>query len=1004
MNYRTSMKPLFSVMVLWVIAGGTLFAAADSVVVRTSFEGSDLPAYSVGSVAGQNNWSIAGGEGKIVADPAAAHAGANGLKMVTASALGVLYTPFSGTVQGPGGILYFDCYIKIAASSGKEFTMNVNDLFGGSQKRAAVVDFSVPVSGTGSIRIYNGGSKVVIAPYAIGTWYRISGKLNFNDSIYQVCVNAGTAVTAQFREPYYAKGSGSRPAGTKEFHQILFNLGADDNTGTVDAAVDELYVGSAIPQGVTFGAVVVKYKVSVMQPDVGTITLAPSGSSFDAGTTVRATLSLPGGYKNLGWTGDVSGTDTMVTFQVATNMSIGATVGVDSTHPPKTYRVTVTQPSYGAITLSSNGVAANSFYMYSKVTATLVLPPGYRNNGWRGALSGTELVKSFTLLSDTTLTAEVLPPLAGSRKTFSTASAFKAAMALAAAGDTLELTNGTYDVGTISPDSGSISGTAENPILIRAANRGAVELNGSSAFDLRFSAYITIEGFVFTGSASTAVRTECSHHIRITRNVFRMTEAASNKWILIGGYYRQPLPLSHHNRIDHNRFENKTQPGNFITIDGSPQTINSIDNPFCASSQNDRIDHNYFKKSGPRIDNGMESIRVGWSKLSLTSGYTVVEENLFEDCDGDPEIISVKSCDDTIRFNTFRRSLGTLSLRHGNRSTACGNFFFGEGKTTQYTDPATGSTSTIGTGGIRFYGDDHRIYNNYFENLTGDRWDAAITITNGDQDYPSTSLDGHFRPRRAVVAFNTMVNNAHNIQIGYTGSGYAKPPQDITIANNLITGSQFELVKILTAPISTVFSGNIMFPVSGATLGMTAGAAEARVVDPLLERRDSLWRLSGASPAIDAAVGIYEFIDIDMDGQLRPGLKDVGADELSVTPKIHRPLLAQDVGPDAPEMTVTTVSGRDLPPVPLPAVLFPNYPNPFNPSTMIHFVTPFSGVARLGVFSLLGQEVAVIFNGRVESGHLYRAVFDARGLASGLYFARLEFGGRLNAQKMILAK
>ncbi|MEL6824276.1 MAG: chondroitinase-B domain-containing protein, partial [Calditrichota bacterium] len=42
--------------------------------------------------------------------------------------------------------------------------------------------------------------------------------------------------------------------------------------------------------------------------------------------------------------------------------------------------------------------------------------------------------------------------------------------------------------------------------------------------------------------------------------------------------------------------------------------------------------------------------------------------------------MSVKTCDNIIRYNTFRRSKGTLSLRHGNRNVVDGNFFLGEGK------------------------------------------------------------------------------------------------------------------------------------------------------------------------------------------------------------------------------------------------------------------------------------------------------------------------------------
>ncbi len=146
---------------------------------------------------------------------------------------------------------------------------------------------------------------------------------------------------------------------------------------------------------------------------------------------------------------------------------------------------------------------------------------------------------------------------------------------------------------------------------------------------------------------------------------------------MVGGYYADPSLLSHHNRIDHNIFRDKQTLGNFITIDGGDVV-----------SQHDRIDHNYFYNIGPRAENEKEAIRVGWSELSLTDGYTVIEYNLFERCDGDPEIVSIKSSKDTVRYNTFRASQGSLTLRHGNGSVVYGNFFLGEGRE--------------GTGGVAF--------------------------------------------------------------------------------------------------------------------------------------------------------------------------------------------------------------------------------------------------------------------------------------------------------------
>jgi len=231
--------------------------------------------------------------------------------------------------------------------------------------------------------------------------------------------------------------------------------------------------------------------------------------------------------------------------------------------------LTLHQPSVGFISLSPSAVSDSSYYSYTKITASLSLPSGYRNNGWTGALSGTGLSKSFTMTKDTMLGVDVQPLAAGTRKIFSSASAFKSAVLGASPGDTIELTDGIYNIGNCSPDSAVLIGIPTMPIVIRAQNRGKVELNGSSAFDFKFAEYTTVEGFVFTGNPGTVIRTECCNNIRITRNVFRLSETTSGKWILIGGRYNIARALSHHNRVDYNLFEEKHQLGNYVTIDGS---------------------------------------------------------------------------------------------------------------------------------------------------------------------------------------------------------------------------------------------------------------------------------------------------------------------------------------------------------------------------------------------------------------------------------------------------
>jgi hypothetical protein len=65
-----------------------------------------------------------------------------------------------------------------------------------------------------------------------------------------------------------------------------------------------------------------------------------------------------------------------------------------------------------------------------------------------------------------------------------------------------------------------------------------------------------------------------------------------------------------------------------------------------------------------------------------------------------------------------------------------------------------------------------------------------------------------------------------------------------------------------------------------------------------------------------------------------------------------------------------------------------NYPNPFNPSTRIPFTVSREERVALEVFNILGQRVAVLADGVMQAG-AYNAVFDAKGLASGVYIYRL---------------
>ena len=961
-----------------LIAGiSFLFLASISLnaqdILVTSFETN-----TAGTIHGQGDWILEDGSANITSTTEMVHSGSQGLQFMADNQQLVVHNiTFQGDEQGVSGIVYLDMFVKINSMAIKDFAISGYDLFGGgSEKRTFVMEFDTPEGTSGSAQMFNGGSRLYLGNYNFGEWNRLSARIDYVNAGYQVIYNGSDAVSGSFRETYTPTASGTRPAGVKEYHGLRFNLGYDSATGSLDAALDDIYIGTTPIADVQFPELIITRTLEFEQPAIGSISVEPDLDDYPDSTQITATLWVPDGYLNSGWTGDLSGTELVKTFLITSDMEFSANVAVDPDNPPVQYSVTVNQPTYGTISLSPPG---GLYYDYSNVTATLDLPPSFINEGWTGDLSGTSLEETFVVHGNMTIGAVVIldetPPTIYE---VSSASEFEDICESddLRPGDIIELADGQYDTGGISME---ISGTASEPIIIRAANTGGAVLAGESYFTLRRCEYITIEGFHFTSDRYTVVKLEACNNVRITRNTFQITEAEgeNGKWVYIGGVWDEQERLSHHNRIDHNIFRDKHQLGNFITIDGGENV-----------SQHDRIDHNYFYNIGPRHDNEMEAIRVGWSQLSLTDGFTVIEYNLFEDCDGDPEIISIKSCKDTVRYNTIKSSQGTVSLRHGDGSVVHDNFFLGEGKE--------------GTGGVRVYARNHKIYNNYFSDLTGFRWDAAITLTNGDTD--TGSLSSHWRIDNVAIAHNTLVNNYSNIEIGY-GRGdnsWSREPRNVTMANNLVVGSQKDLIEIINEPTNFTWSGNIMFQEGEFGIGMPAETNEINIVDPLLTNLnvDSLWLLSESSPSIDAALVNYLNISHDIQGQVRTGVNDVGADEYSSSTVYRRPLTTEDVGPNANEavsVIPVTYSG------PATFHLINAYPNPFNPSTTIEYSLNQASEVQLSIFNILGQQIETLLQGAQDAG-VYSIQWEANSYPAGIYLAVLNNGVESKTTKIVLIK
>jgi hypothetical protein len=80
-----------------------------------------------------------------------------------------------------------------------------------------------------------------------------------------------------------------------------------------------------------------------------------------------------------------------------------------------------------------------------------------------------------------------------------------------------------------------------------------------------------------------------------------------------------------------------------------------------------------------------------------------------------------------------------------------------------------------------------------------------------------------------------------------------------------------------------------------------------------------------------------------------------------------------------------------------------NYPNPFNASTEIRFELAREANVSLRIYDIAGREVVTLLDGMTSAGS-HGVKFDGAALGSGIYFYRLETGGRSDTRKMILLK
>ncbi|MGE5314636.1 MAG: alpha/beta hydrolase-fold protein [Acidobacteriota bacterium] len=116
--------------------------------------------------------------------------------------------------------------------------------------------------------------------------------------------------------------------------------------------------------------------------------------------------------------------------------------------------------------------------------------------------------------------------------------------------------------------------------------------------------------------------------------------------------------------------------------------------------------------------------------------------------------------------------------------------------------------------------------------------------------------------------------------------------------------------------------------------------------------------------------------------------------------KILKPFTARDVIIMSPPVSAV---GDDASRAPEGFRLEQNYPNPFNPSTRIRFFLARTSPVRLAIYDVLGREVAVLVNGRMEAGS-HSVEWNAGAASSGIYFYRIDAGAYSATRKLAVVR
>ena len=401
-------------------------------------------------------------------------------------------------------------------------------------------------------------------------------------------------------------------------------------------------------------------------------------------------------------------------------------------------------------------------------------------------------------------------------------------------------------------------GEPDKPIVIKAQEIGKsvlqypLELTGE---------HVVLEGFSFKHQGCLVIN---GSNVRITRCIWDDSQAG--RWLYVHPWCKAV-------EIDHCLFQNKTinrkikKNGNVVSIRVRNQR------------EKHHVHHNHFRNIPPGGGNNFESLQLMTERgreaeFDNPQGtQSVVEYNLFEECHGEGELISLKSHRNIIRHNTFIHNGGYIKTRWAQNCIIDGNFFFGKKIPGIRWNDA-----------IQLLGDGHIITNNYFHGFN-----RALLIFAG--------TDPGWKPVfNCVFANNSFINNLTHVDMGTgrTGPGNFQNPRDSVFANNVFLGGGHPISPSAYPAKNFKWSNNF---VSGNSEPVQKEYAKWLLSDELhLHTVDkTLYLPASQTRKAPMAKGVTK----DIVGARRSQQTTIGAMQYSRALGKYRPLTAEDVGPHA---------------------------------------------------------------------------------------------------------